>query len=219
MEQLYFACLIGLAAQVIRRHVWRILPCFFVSVVAAALFQLAYQPYSPEWLRAAYPWLVVPLLGFRVLALAEALMEHAGPVPRRVVLFSSCGVLAAVALWIAFPADPVFNAVLFRRLVLITGAAYLGAYIAVQVLTLEWRPGFFGRHVWFLFASWVLFAAAPVVRLACPDDYWWAANGAFYMLHSLLLIAWSVRLGLVSQPSSLAALDRPGEVPSPHWPA
>jgi hypothetical protein len=198
MESIYFLSLLALVAQIVRKQVWRILPCFTASVIAATVFEIAYQPYSALWTAEWFAWLVVPLLCFRVLALAESVIEHSGGLPYRGALLTTAGLFAAffasIIVWRFTPADTVLNVVQIRRAVTIGCAAYAGVYILLLRIDSRWERGFLSRHVDVMFLSWGTFAASSVLRLACPAGCWESANTVFYTAHTLINLLWILQL-------------------------
>lgn len=191
-------------ALMVRSGYFFILPCFGAATIASVLFEVAYRPYSPEWLKEWYPWIVTPLLAFRALAVAEAfIVSSARFRDRRAVASAAVFIallFAAVIAWRFAAADVLYSAIQARRVVVVGLAAFLGVYMLLMWSVGYRRSGLLDFHVLLLFLFCSVLSVTSILRMAGMLGSWQAAGEISYAACSLVYFTWALAFGLPRYP-------------------
>lgn len=183
---------------------WRKLPLFTIATLASLLFELSYQPYSSDWLKSWYPWLVTPLLACRALAVAEAFFTSSANFRQRRLIAAAALFIAllfaAVIAWRFAATDVLHSAIQMRRVVVVGLAAFLGVYMLLMWSVGYRRSGLLDIHVLLMFLLCSVMGASSVLRMARLLDSWQAANDASYATCSLIYLTWAVAFWIPERP-------------------
>ena len=190
---------------------WRRLPLFTVASVLSLLFELSYQPYSSDWLKTWYPWMVTPLLVLRALAVAEAFIVSSTELRNRrmiaaaAVFFSL--LFAAVIAWRFSTADMLHSAIQARRVVVVGLSAFLGVYMLLMWSVGYRRSGLMDFHVLLMFSFCSVLSVTSVLRMAGMLGSWQAAGDFSYAACSLIYLTWAVAFSTPERPRGLQLLE------------
>jgi hypothetical protein len=194
------ACL----AALLLAGMWRKLPLFTVATLASLLFELSYQPYSADWLKSWYPWLVTPLLACRALSVAEAFTVSSANFRQRHVIASAAMFLAlmfaTVIAWRFAATDVLHSAIQMRRVVVVGLAAFLGVYMLLMWSIGYKRAGILDLHVLLMFLLCSVMGTTSVMRMARLLDSWQAANDASYAACAMVYFTWAVAFLIPMRP-------------------
>lgn len=204
MDVLYLLSIAACLIQLARTGYARRLPLFALSVVGAIGFEVAYQPYSPEWLRSSYVLFVTPLLTLRALSVAEAFVVSSRGFQHRRLL-AAAGVMiallfAAIIAWRYGGGDVLHSAIHARRVVVVGLAAFLGVYLLLLWSTGYRRSGAVDFHVVMLFALCSVMASTAVLRMAYPSGIWQAANEVSYAACALIYLTMAASYEIPARP-------------------
>ncbi len=192
----YFLALAAAAIQCFRSGCHRRAPFFFCGSVAAAAFELAYDPFDKAWMRNWYPLLVGPLLLARAASVIEAFWLDARRFPFRWPIAFATGSLATVfALLIAwrFNARNLMDgAIQSRRVAVVWLAAFLGIYILLVLIVKRWRLSFTSANLVLQSLLCLSMAISAVLRMAYPNGIWHAVNPIAYGVSAFIYLGWLV---------------------------
>ncbi len=204
MDLVYLLALTFCLIQILRTGTWRRYPLFTASTAAAAVFEMAYQPYSAEWLKSCFAWLVTPLLVLRALAVAEAFVRSSSGFRQRKLVAAAalCFALlfAAVVAWRFNAADVLHSAIQARRVVVVALSAFLGVYMLLMWSVGYKRSGLADNHVLLMFLSCSVMASSVVLRMAYPVGIWEALATSSYAAAALVYITWGAVIGAQELP-------------------
>ena len=204
MDTIYLLAMLACLVQTCRTGFWRRAPIFAAATAASIAFDVAYQPYSPAWLRSYYVAAVTPLLAFRALAVAEAfVISSTGQRSRRLIAASSvllALMFAAVIAWRFAAADVLHSAVQARRVVVVALAAFLGVYVLLMWSIGYRRSGMVDLHVLLMFLLCATMATSSVLRMAKLLDSWQAASDVSYAACALVYLTWALSFSIRELP-------------------
>jgi hypothetical protein len=204
MDLVFVISMTACFAALLLAGMWRKLPLFTVATLASLLFELSYQPYSTDWLKSWYSWLVTPLLICRALSVAEAFTVSSTGFRQRHVIASAALFLAlmfaAVIAWRFAATDVLHSAIQMRRVVVVGLAAFLGVYMLLMWSIGYKRAGMLELHVLLLFLLCSVMSATSVMRMARLLDSWQAANDASYAACSLIYVTWALSFSIPEHP-------------------
>ena len=196
MDLVYLLSLTYCLIQVLRTGTWRRFPLFAVSTAAAAVFEIAYQPYSAAWLKSCYASMVMPLLVLRSLAVAEAFVRSSAGFRQRKLIAAAalCFALlfAVIVAWRFNALDVLHSAIQARRVVVVALSAFLGTYMLLMWSVGYRRSGLAGLHVLLMFLACSVMAASVLLRMAYPVGIWEALAASSYAAASLVYITWGI---------------------------
>lgn len=171
------------------------LPCFAVSVAACIIFELAYQPYCPEWVHRWYAWIIWLPVSTRVIAVAEAFLKHSDGLPHRRLIVATTVLLglffAVLMSWHVTGGTVLMNTIQARRAVIIGSTGFLAVYVMLIWSTGRWIGGFAGRHVLFMTAICVSFAWPILATMALTRHCWWTIDPLAYGIRALIYFGWA----------------------------
>ena len=186
------ACLAALMVM----GVWRKLPLFTLATVVSLLFELSYQPFSSDWLKSWYTWLVTPLLACRALAVAEAFFVSSTSFRHRRMIAAAALFIAllfaAIVAWRFAATDVLHSTVQARRVVVVGLSAFLGVYMLLMWSIGYKRAGLLDLHVLLMFLLCSVMGASSVMRMARLLDTWQAANDIAYTACSFIYLTWAL---------------------------
>ena len=213
VDSVYLASLVYCLIQVLRTGTWRRYPLFTVSTAAAAIFEAAYQPYSPEWLKSCFALLVTPLMALRALAVAEAFVRSsAGFRQRKLVAAAAlCFALlfAAIVAWRFNAVDVLHSAIQARRVVVVALSAFLGVYMLLMWSVGYKRSGLADSHVLLMFLSCAVMSSSAVLRMAFPFGIWEALATSSYAASALVYLTWGTVIAFRELPPVPQVLNAP----------
>lgn len=179
--------------------------------MAAILFQIAYDPHSPQWLRDAYPPAVSFGLALRALAVGEAFVRSAaGMKHRKLIAVSALSfalLFASVIAWRFTSGDALASAIHARRVVVVGLAAFLGTYMLLMWTTGYKRSGVVDHHVLLMFCACTVMAGSAVIRMAYPGERWAALNDSAYAANAFVYLTWALLFGTPALPPARLRLE------------
>jgi hypothetical protein len=199
MDVLYLLSLVACLLVTVWSRQYKRFPLFAASTLAAILFQIAYDPHSPQWLRDAYPSAVSFGLAIRVLAVGEAFVKSAaGMKHRKLIAVSALSfalLFASVIAWRFTSGDALASAIHARRVVVVGLAAFLGTYMLLMWTTGYKRSGVADNHVMLMFCACTVMAGSAVLRMAYPGENWAAWNDSAYAANTFVYLIWALLFG------------------------
>jgi len=212
MDALYLIVVVCCFIRCVRTGAAQLVPCYAVSLAYLAVLELAYDPFSPEWLEKWYPVAVGGYMLMRLLAVAEAFLLHSYGHPKRKLIASSTVMLslvcAAIMAWTVTGGSVVLAAIQARRVITVGLFAFLLIYSLLRWSMGEWRGGFASRHLLILLAISASLAVPSLLAVAGPKHWWGTIDTWAYGIRSLLLIAWAA-YAIPGPPAVLAREQRP----------
>ena len=181
--------------------------------MAAILFQIAYDPHSPQWLRDAYPAAVSFGLALRALAVGEAFVKSAAGMKYRkfiaVSALSFALLFASVIAWRFTSGDALASAIHARRVVVVALSAFLGVYMLLMWSVGYKRSGLADSHVLLIFLSCAVMASSAVLRMAFPFGIWEALATSSYAAAALVYLTSGTVIAFRELPPVPQALNAP----------